>query len=218
MITLGLDPSLTGFGWCVHDSNATGPARIVAKGQFKTKASDIFVTRYISLRDNITKLFKEYPQIEAVGVESPPFGALWSEGLYGLFLYVNEAIFEARKDVVFFDPQTVKMLTKIDHRARKGKMFKSDMVAAAKADTGIKGRFNHNEADAYHIARFAARFWGFVEGDIQEDELTPAEHQSFVNLHVYKRGARAGQEVRKGVAFKENSRFFRFSQLPMETA
>ncbi len=216
MITLGLDPSLTGFGWCVHDSSAEGRARIIARGKFVTSSKAIFVKRYIDLRENVKGLLVQYPQIEAVGVESPPFGELWSEGLYGLFVMVNEALYVGRRDVVFFDPTTVKMLTKGDPDARKGKMFKADMVEAAKLDTDTQGSFDHNEADAYHIARFAALFWLFLRGSLSETELTPAEYRAFAKVHTFTRGERAGQVEKRGAIFKEGQRFFRFSVIPPE--
>ncbi len=156
-------------------------------------------------------LLAKYPAVKAVGVESPPFGEMWSEGLYGLFLYVNEALYLNRKDVVYFDPGSLKMLAKEDPAVRKGKMFKSDMVNAAKADTGITGVFNHNEADAYHLARFAARFWDFLSGVVTETDLTPSELRAFARIHTFKSGKRAGETVKTGAAFKENQRFFRFS-------
>ena len=213
MRVLGLDPSLTGFGWCVHDSAAIGPARVVARGRFATPAKQVFVARYMELRSKIDGLITQYPEIEAVGIESPPFGELWSEGLYALFVYVNEVVYTRRKDVVYFDPGTVKMLAKGDPKARKGKMFKQDMVAAAKADTGIKGVFNHNEADAYLVARSTARFWLFVKGQISEADLTPSEYQSFAKVHTFTKGDRAGETVRTGAVYKEGKRFYRFSLL-----
>lgn len=214
MISLGLDPSLTGFGWCVHDSSATGPARVVDKGIFVTSPKTIFVQRYMDLRAGVANLLALHTSIEAVGVESPPFGEQYSEGLYALFMMVNEAIYTRRKDVVYFDPGSLKMLVKEDPDVRKGKMFKADMVAAAKQDTGIKGKFNHNEADAYHLGRFAARFFEFVRGTITEQDLTPAEYKSFARVHTFSRGKKAGETVRMGAAFKEGQRFFKFSEIP----
>ena len=216
MISLGLDPSMTGFGWCVHDSSAEGPARVIARGRFATSSKAIFVQRYIDLRESVKGVLDAHPEIEVVGVESPPFGEQWSEGLYGLFVYTNEAIYSRRKDVVYFDPGTVKMLVKGDHKARKGKMFKTDMVEAAKLDTQSTGKFNHNEADAYHIGRFAARFWLFLTGDLEESDLTPAEHQAFARVHTFQRGSKAGETVKLGAVFKEGQRFFRFSTIPQD--
>jgi Holliday junction resolvasome RuvABC endonuclease subunit len=217
MYTLGLDPSLTGFGWVIHNSSVTGKARVVKRGRWKTTPKMIWVERYVLLRQELMDLLDHYPIIEAAGVESPPFGELWSEGLYALFLMVNEALWSRRKDVVYFDPSTVKMLVKEDPKIRKGKMFKSDMIAAAKAETGI-ARWSSDEADAYHVAKFSARFWMLLAGVIQESDLTPSEHQAFAKIHTFKRGKRAGQTVMKGAMFKENQRFFRFSQLPRHEA
>ncbi len=213
VLTLGLDPSLTGFGWCVHDSNAVGVARIVAKGKFVSSPKTLWVKRYVDMRESVRNLLATYLSVQAVGVESPPFGELWSEGLYGLFLMVNEAIWSARKDVVFFDPGTLKMLVKEDPNVRKGKMFKADMVEAVRLDTGLRGRLDHNEADAYHIARFAARFWLLLDGVIGEADLSPSEYRAFARIHTFKRGPRAGQQVKEGAIYKENHRFFRFSKL-----
>lgn len=213
MLTLGLDPSLTGFGWCVHDASAVGPARVVARGHEATSPRDIFVSRYMHLRDFVSRVVVRHPLIRAVGVESPPFGELWSEGLYGLFLYVNEALYLARKDVVFFDPRTLKFLVKKDPKAIKGNLSKADMVSAARSDTQIKGQFNHNEADAYHVARFAARFWQLYEGVLSENDLTPSERHTFLRTHTYQRGVKAGRTVYGGTLFRENDRFFKYSAL-----
>lgn len=210
MITLGLDPSLTGFGWCVHDSSAVGKDRIVDKGLFITSPRMLWVKRYVEMREKVRQLLDRYLVVTGVGVESPPFGELWSEGLYGLFLMVNEAIWSRRKDVVFFDPGSIKMLVKEDPKIRRGKMFKSDMVDAAREETGTV--MNHNEADAYHVARFAARFWMFLYGEIDEADLTPSEYRAFARIHTFSKGERAGQTVRLGAIYKENQRFFRFSQ------
>lgn len=213
MIALGLDPSLTGFGWCIHDSEASGLDRIVARGLFSTSTKEIFVSRYMRLRDLVGRLLEEHPEIEVVGSESPAFGQQYSEGLYALFTYVNEAVYVRRKDIVYFDPVTLKMLAKEDPRLRRGKMFKQDMVEAVRADTGLKGRLNHNEADAYHVARFAARFFEFLTGVIVEEDLLPSEHRAFARVHTFVKGERAGQTVKSGAVFKENQRFFRFSLL-----
>jgi len=213
MRVLGLDPSIRGFGWCIHDSSTIGVDRVFARGRWSTSPKTIWVERYVSLRKEVQDLLDRYLLIEAVGVESPPFGELWSEGLYALFLMVNEAIWSRRKDVVYFDPGTLKMLAKEDPTVRKGKMFKSDMIDAAKADTGIP-KWNSDEADAYHVARFTARFWMLLRGDISESDLTPSEYRAFLRIHTFTRGKRAGETVKAGAVFKENQRFFRFSELP----
>lgn len=210
MITLGVDPSLTGFGWCVHNSSVVGKDRVVAKGVFETSSQKIFVWRYMYLRQAIGEVLDAYPEIEGVGVESPPFGEQWSEGLYALFMYVNEAVFVRRKNVVYFDPIRVKNLARLDPSIRRGTMDKSDMIEAARVETGIK-RWNHNEADAYVIARSAARFWDFFFERITYDELTPSEQVTFLKVHTFKSGKRKGETVRTGLVCKEDDRFFQFN-------
>lgn len=215
MITPGLDPSLTGFGWCIHDSSVAGSGRVVAKGVFVTTSEQPFIWRYMYLREAVGAVLDKYPQIANLGVETPPFGEQYSEGLYGLFLYVCEAVFTRRKDIVFFDPSRVKQLAKMDPSIRRGTMDKTDMIEAARVDSTVK-RWNHNEADAYMVARSAARFWEFMEGLLLEDELTPSERHAFLNQHTFVRGSKAGKTVRGGIKFKENDRFFQFSLLPQE--
>jgi hypothetical protein len=212
ILALGFDPSLTGFGWCVHNPLAKGKARVVDKGRISTSARDIFVTRYMYIRDTLLTILSKYPEVVIVGVESPPFGEQYSEGLYGLFLYVNEAVYLSRKDVVYFDPLTIKFLAKEDPTLRKGKMFKDDMIALAKADTGV-AKWNGDQADAYHVSRFAARLWMLLEGMITEDVLLPTEKHTFLGTHTYVRGKRAGETDKSGSVFRENDRFFRFSKL-----
>lgn len=213
MIVLGLDPSLTGFGWVIHNSAVTGTARVFARGRWSTSPRTIWVKRYMDLREELRQVLDRYLLIEAVGVESPAFGEQWSPGAYALFSMVNEAIYERRKDVVYFDPLTVKMLAKEDPGIRKGKMFKSDMIEIAKSDTGI-AKWSSDEADAYIVAKSTARFWLLLRGELQVEDLTPAEHHAFARVHTFKRGKRAGETVEKGAMFKENQRFFRFSQVP----
>jgi hypothetical protein len=167
------------------------------------------------LRDGVHAVLTKYPEVQAVGVESPPFGESFSEGLFGLFLYVNEAVMLHRKDVVYFDPLRVKLLTKMDPGVRQGTMDKGDMVDAAQQDTGLR-RWNHNEADAYLIARSAARFWDLHAGVISPAQLTPAEEQVFRSVHVFSKGKKAGTTDKRGVLYKEGDRFYQFSALAPE--
>lgn len=213
MIVLGLDPSLSGFGWVIHNSDVTGAARVFERGRWSTSTKTLWVKRYMYMREELSKLLGRFLLIEAVGVESPTFGEQWSPGAYALFTNVNEAIYEHRKDVVYWDPQTVKMLAKGDPKVRKGAMFKSDMIEVAQSETGIV-KWSSDEADAYNVAKSSARFWKLLRGEIQLEDLTPAEHHAFARVHTFKKGKRAGETVEHGAMFKENARFFRFSQVP----
>lgn len=212
MRVLGLDPSLTNFGWAVHDDSVDGSARCEGRGRFKTSSKTLFVDRYVDLRDRLASLVIE-TNPDAVGIEYPVFGDLWSEGMYGLFLYSCEALKETKQDVVFFAPTQIKSVSALLLDRPKGwKMGKADMVEAAKIDTGGKGRWNHNEADAYLCAKHAARFWRVFGGDLTLTDLTEKELQQFNRIHTFQRGKKKGRTVKSGILHREAERFFRWSE------
>jgi hypothetical protein len=208
---LGFDPSLTNFGWALHDTSASGQARCVARGRFQTSAKTLYIDRYVDLRERVRALVRELKP-DRMGIEYPVFNDLFSEGLYGLFLYTSEALRLERQDVVFWSPLQVKAHARDSIvRPPKWKMDKPDMIEAARKDTG-KGVWNHNEADAYLVARLSARFWQFYEGDLSVEVLTETEQKFFVKEHTFTKGKRAGETVRSGVLYREDDRFFQWSQ------
>lgn len=217
MKCLGLDPSLTAFGWSLHDDSfpVGDPRRLILKGLFKTKSDMVFVDRYVLQRQRVIDLVREHTP-DCVGMESTTFGDQYSEGMYGLFLYTNEALRICKCDVAFWSPSQPKSHAHEFLKRPKGwKMEKPEMIAAAKKDTGIS-KWNHNEADAYLIAKLSARFWGFQKGVLSLDELTPVEKRMFSDVHTYTRGKKAGTTVHNGILFKEDSRFFQWSKVEEE--
>jgi len=212
MLVLGIDPSLTNCGWALHDTEAPvgSPLRCIDRGRFKTSSKMEFIDRYVFLRGSLSKLLKDHSP-DKVGQEFPIFGAMYSEGAYGLFLYVCEALKAAKQDVVFWTPLQIKAHARdsID-RPPKWYMDKPDMVEAAKTDTG-GGQWDHNEADAYLCAVLSGRFWKLYEGQIQESDLTPTEAKYFTQVHQYARGPKAGKVKKTGVLHREDDRFFRWS-------
>jgi hypothetical protein len=214
---LGLDPSLTNFGWAVHDTAAEvgDRSRCIDRGRFQTSAKDLFIDRYVDMRANLRDLVREV-RPDAVGLEFPVFNDLWSEGMYGLFLYSCEALKEERQDVVFWSPMQIKAHARVTlNRPKSWKMGKADMVDAAREDTG-GGRWNHNEADAYLVGRLAGRFWSFLHEEIRERDLTPLERRYFLEIKRHVRGRKAGRVTLKGVAYREDERFFLWSALGAE--
>jgi hypothetical protein len=155
--------------------------------------------------------------VKNVGCEYPIFNDLYSEGMYGLFLFTSEALRASKVNLVFFSPPQVKAHAR-DFLARPlvdGKLWtmqKGDMVEAAREDTGGTGQWNHNEADAYWVARAAGRFWSFLNGDITDADLTPPERSQFTKIHTFTRGKRAGRTAKTGIAYREDERFFRWAQ------
>lgn len=208
MIVLGLDPSLTQFGWALHDTEAKPEGRCLARGRFQTSSKTLFVDRYVDLRESVRALVRTH-QPDKVGVESPVFKELYSEGMYGLFLYVCEALRKERKDVVLFSPMQVKAHAREFHDRPAGwKMMKPDMCDAAKKHTGGKGRWNHNEADAYWVAVTAGRFWKLLAGEIDQADLTQPELDQFTRIHTFTKGKKAGRTIRSGLVHREDDRFF----------
>lgn len=174
----------------------------------------LFVDRYVAMREAVRTLLRETDP-DRVAIESPVFHSLYSEGMYGLFLYTNEALRSERKDVVFFAPEQGKAHAReaID-RPKGWKMLKGDMIEAAKKDTGGKGAWNHNEADAYLIGKLGSRFWEFFGGELGEENLTPVERKFFTEIHTFQRGKRAGQVEHRGLLYREEDRFFLWSKIP----
>lgn len=210
MLTLGLDPSLTQYGWALHNSNASGRDRCPARGRFRTKSKDLQVSRYCYLREELGKLIDKYKP-DRIGLESPVFHSTYSEGMYCLFMFSQEKIWKKNKDVVFFSPHQVKKFARpIADRPPKWKMGKKDMVDAAKKDVG-GGKWNHNEADAYLIAVMAGRFWSLQSESIDESNLTEIEKELFTAKHTYTRGKKKGSTDYKGIIYKEDDRFYLWS-------
>lgn len=216
MKVLGFDPSLTNFGWALHDTEREGLDRCPERGRFQTSSKQLFIDRYMELRDHVVALLRRQG-VTKVGCEYPIFNDLYSEGMYGLFLYTCEAMRSEGVDVVFFSPPQVKAHARAFlQRPKVGNklwvMQKQDMVEAAREDTGGVGAWNHNEADAYWVARSAGRFWSYLDGVLLETELTPDEKKQFAGIHQFTRGKKAGKTVRTGIAYREDERFFRWSQ------
>jgi len=107
-----------------------------------------------------------------------------------------------------FDPTTLKYLVK------KGDADKLDMQRFTQLDTMNPEIINSDEADSYCAAYFAARFFALRNEQIKPEDLT--DHEKRVFLERSKKVKRAGQKITKRTAhvFRENSRFFQFSQIP----
>lgn len=214
MLILGLDPSLTQYGWAYHDTSAPygDPSRVIARGRFRTPSKMEFIDRYKSQRASLRELIRSR-RPDKVGIEFPVFDNLWSEGMYGLFLYSCEALKDESCDVVFWTPLQAKAHAREAIARPPGwPMDKIDMVEAAYRDTTInpvgRGNWNHNEADAYLVAVLSGRFWEFLAGNIAESSLTQVEKNYFTRVHTYQKGKKAGKTERTGMIFREDDRFF----------
>lgn len=213
MRVLGFDPSLTGFGWALYDSEAnTSKARCPERGRWKTSPKQDFVDRFTGLANNVYDLISRLKP-DKVGVESPSFGAARSETMFALFTHVNAAIKRAHADVVFFAPDQVKKHPKVLlGRPKDWKMMKADMIEAAKDDAG-GGIWSGDSADAYWVAWIAEKFWRFRARQLTVEDLNEIERHQFLHSHTFKRGKRKGQTERKGLMYRQGERFFLWSEL-----
>lgn len=213
MIVLGLDPSFTNFGWAIHDTEAEGKARCTARGRFQTTKKGFVdeVSRYIFLRQSLEELLDTHPEIDVMGIEHPVMNENYSEGMYALFIQSLIAIKGESKDLVLVGPPQLKKFARDrSDFPSDWKMGKQDMSDTARDDTG-GGRWDHNEADAYHVACFAGRWWKYYVGDLEDEELTPYELKTFTLIRTVTKGKRAGQLEIKGFLHREGDRFFLWS-------
>ncbi len=213
MLTLGLDPSLTNFGWALNDTEVEGTARCPDRGRFHTSSKTLFVARYMDLRESLRALLRRLKP-DAVASESSVFGELYSEGMYGLFLYVCEACYLEGVNLVLFTPPQLKAHARLSLdrpkiNGRLWKMHKGDMADAARDHCGGKGRvWSSDEADAYWAAVAGGRFWLRLDGVLEDDDLTPVERKQFARIHTYSRGKKSGETEKSGLLYKEDERYF----------
>lgn len=210
MLTLGLDPSLRAYGWCVYDDEAPNPRlHLVASGHEGTLPLTIPVARFMHFRSLVADLLRKF-EVDAVGIESPAFsGGPFSENHFGLMMFSLEAVFDRRKNCVLFDPTTLKYLI---GKSTYGKM---DIQRFVQLDTMSSQTIDNNEADAYCIARSASRFMRVRSGQLKPEDLTKNELSVFLTRTKKKRKTDGSLSFKKTAhVFRENSRFFEFSRVP----
>ncbi len=207
MYYLGLDPSLTDFGWALLDMDQLPEHRLAHSGRWKTLASWVEPVRYATQQARLMALLNQYKgQISFAATESPPFKMSFSEGIYALYTRVLECLFRARIPFACFAPPTVKSLASPflpDNHI--GKIEKPEMVyCAQQICPGHQKPFNHNIADAINISYSSYRFWSFVQGNLPSSDLTKTETSSFYK--VKKSG------VTEGLYTLEGTRWFNLSE------
>jgi Holliday junction resolvasome RuvABC endonuclease subunit len=211
MLTLGLDPSIKNYGWACYDSQAVDPRlRCVASGHEGTLPPTVPVARFMHFRSLVADLLRRF-EVDVVGIESPAYSAgSFSENHFGLMMFSLEAIFDRRKDCVLFDPTTIK------HIVGKSTYGKLDIQRFVQLDTMSSKLIDNNEADAYCIARSAARFMEIRSGLLSPKDLSPNELSVFLTRSKKKKKIDGSLSVKKTAhIFRENSRFFEFSRVPV---
>lgn len=209
-LMIGFDPSLTNLGWVVCDMDLSREIDLVVEsGRFHTNAKQTEVDRYNQLRAQVSALLLKYPNAVRTATETPYVGDTYSEGLYSLFVQMQQVLKSSRRDVVFFTPPQVHAFGRVLlGRPSWWKWMKSDSVESAKTFTD-QSKWSNDEADAYLVAKMGFRFWCVLEGSLRSEDLSEYERRSFLK-DPKKASRRKKQQV--GMVHKENSRFFRWSQ------
>lgn len=215
MISLGLDPSLRSFGWALVNTSLKGQSRRVDSGHESTLSSTCQPARYLHLQQLVRDLINKYQKIDVIGIESPAYSAGPFQSIHhSLMMFSLAEIFLARKDCVLFDPSTREYLIR---NGKKGKLNKSDVQRFVQLDTMDPISLQNDEADAYVIGFFAARFLELRRGLIKPQDLSPAEAQKFLYMTKQKKTPIGKRLIKTAHLFRENKRFFDFSRVPFGT-
>lgn len=215
MIALGLDPSLRAYGWAIVDISAEGRLRRISSGHEGTLKTHVPPARFLHFQALVKDLLDRYPEIDVVGIESPAYSAGPFQSIhFGLLQFSMASVFHARKDCVLFDPATREYLVRQDPKLNKGKVQKSDVQRYVQLDTMDTEILNDNEADAYVIGKFAARFMCLIKQKLSPDDLTVSEKRVFLEKKKSVKNLSGKTDKRTAHAFRENDRFFMFSQIP----
>ena len=213
MRVLGLDPSLSAYGWAIHDDEQVGTKRRVISGHEGTLPNTVPVCRFMHFRALVASLLNRY-DVDLVGIESPAYQAGPFQRIhFGLMMYSSESVFEKRLDFVLYDPSTLKMLAKGDPK-KHGIMSKLDMQRRVQIDTIDPVSIDNNEADAYLVAKYAARFMRLKRGDIKPTDLEASERSVFLERSRRVKTMKGVVTKRVAHVFRENSRYFQFSSIP----
>lgn len=214
MLVLGLDPSLSGFGWALVESDATGLVRSQARGTWRTQKKDFpsFVDRYVYLRGKIQKLISE-SKVDRASIESPTFGQEASSQMHSLFTFSCEALRENQLDTLLVgNTQTKAWVRRYLNRPGEWTISKHEMVSAARRMTGERSNWTGDSADAFWVGYLGARFWLFFDRELEKSSLTPYEIKIFTEIQKPKKGKKAGQTLKKGLIHRRNDRFFLWSE------
>lgn len=213
MRILGIDPSLTNLGFVILEGGSTGFPQILEKGRLQSETKDgLPLQRYVMQAHGIADLVKKY-DIQYVASEAPYYGDFNTEILYGLHTMLHFTYWNLKLNVVILAPLTVKSYALPGF---KEKIFKSDMIKAARQDLGMREneRLANDVADAYWISKLGLRFWLYYCKLLSDTDLTDKEKDVFTHSHTFTRGSKKGVTERKGIIYRKNELFYIYSELP----
>jgi Holliday junction resolvasome RuvABC endonuclease subunit len=216
MVSIGFDPSLTGFGYAIRKQFGDGSFPVcLGTGRLETKPSNVLTARLVEIRNLVENLLLTWSP-DVVGIESPAYDAgVFQTMHFCIQQYALEAVFKHRTDVVLFDPSTLKSLVR-GSNSRKGIITKNDVLRHMEIDLGHTVQVSSDESDAYAVSKFAARFWGFLYGTVEFNGLTESEQRIFANRTKMVKTLKGPTTRNQSYQFRENDRWFRFSEIPAD--
>jgi Holliday junction resolvasome RuvABC endonuclease subunit len=217
MAILGIDPSLTHFGWVVMDEHETGKDSMISMGTFKTSTEDgLIVQRLITQREKAKKLIQDY-NIQFVSTEAPYYQDTSTEVLFALNQYLHEVFLNMKCFVLYLPPMRLKKLSLPGLNPLDA--TKHHSVHQAKTELDLHGkRLSEHVADAYHAAKIGSTFYKwFILKELKDNDLTNDERETFCGKYTYKRGIKKGITDYIGIIYKENNQFFDYRKQERNT-
>lgn len=211
---LGVDPSLTSTGWAVFNASKCSCEEWAT---IKTTPQENVLFRFLRIKHFLSRTIEKY-SIKKAGCEAPVFGGYETGTAYALYISLLEVFYANKIDVLFLAPKQIQKIVKDEGFSTAGKVFKSDSVESAKSflKDVLPDRATGDKADAFHAARISARFWALFNEKLTVEDLTASEREMFTKKHTFTKGKNKGVTEKKGLIYRENDLFFRFSQLTFE--
>lgn len=212
MRILGLDPSLTNFGYVVYEDGI-----LLDKGRLQTSPQDgLQVQRFLMQANGLGDLVRKW-EIKYVSCEAPLMATFSTEILYGLQSFLHLIYWKYGLHVVFFIRSQIQTYA-CPHMSLRD-ILKRDMVDSARKDLGMRDneRLANDVADAYWIGKMGFRWWCYYTKIITDVDLTEKEKHMFAGCHTYTRGKKKGVQERTGIVYRENELYYLYDKLPRPT-
>ena len=217
MPIIGLDPSLTHFGWVIMDENKSGKDIMSDFGTFVTNTDDgLRVQRLIMQRERIKNLLQER-NIRFISMEAPYWGDFSTEILFALNQFIHEVFLNLQCFVMYTQPTALKKYAL--PKMKSDEVTKHHMVHQAKTELDRHGkRLSEHVADAYFAAKLGLRFYQwYTLKSIKDENLSEWELNYFCDKHTFTRGEKKGLTEYNGLIYRENDQFFDYRKQTRNT-
>jgi Holliday junction resolvasome RuvABC endonuclease subunit len=218
MPIIGLDPSLTHFGWVVLDEKKTGKESLIDFGTFKTTPKDGLMVQRLTMQQERLRFLLEKTGVTFVAMEAPYWEDFNTEILFALNQFIHQVFLDMNIVVVYFQPMALKKVAVPDTNPQK--VTKHHVTHAAKTELDKHGkRFSEHVSDAYFAAKIGCRFYRwYILKEFKDDALSEYERHVFCGKHTFTRGKKKGLTEYTGLIYRANDQFFDYSIQRRKTA